>query len=180
MTKWKLCLAGCLDTNLPQCDVNAFAMLAKLNSVTFVTNWPHFLRLYLDSVWLYKMHVQCGGVGENLATSFHGAEDVGPHFFGQLRDGGLYYFPWLRHFVTLGAVRSCVPSVIRLGPHRRGHVFILIIHPALDSSSTELTIAKHSQVSHQARLKGCSATVQKRNFRFKFVISGEKCFRFSK
>lgn len=51
--------------------------------------------VYLYSVRLNKMHVQRRCVWENLSTSFHGAEDVGPHFFGQLRDGGLYYFPRL-------------------------------------------------------------------------------------
>lgn len=56
-------------------------------------NRSPFHALYLDSVRLDKMHVERGRVGENLATSFNGAEDVGPHFFGQLRDGGLDYFP---------------------------------------------------------------------------------------
>lgn len=143
-------------------------------------NPPPFHPLYLNSVWLYEMHVERGRVGENLATSFNGAEDVGPHFFGQLRDGGLYYFPWLRHFATLGAAGGCVAPVTGLAPRRRSRVSLLTVHPALDSSSAELAIAKHSQVSRQARREGCAAALLQRHFRPSCVISGKKCFRFSK
>lgn len=44
--------------------------------------------LYLDSVGLDQMHVECWSVRQNLPTSFHRAEDVGPHFFGELCYGG--------------------------------------------------------------------------------------------
>lgn len=42
---------------------------------------------------LHQMHVERRCVGQNLAASLHGAQDVRPHFFGELHDGGLYDFP---------------------------------------------------------------------------------------
>lgn len=170
-----------------------FAILAKLNSVINDalcedapltrrgrTAWflINFQWLYLDSVRLYKMHVQCGCVGENLSTSFNGAKDVGPHFFGQLRDGGLYYFPWLRHFLILSAMGNCVRSVIRLGPCRGSNVFMLTIHPALDiSNSAKSTITKHSRALPERLL--CYPPKDVISM-LKCVISDTKCFRFSK
>ena len=92
-------------------DDNVFTDLAKLALQLRTSSKPHeccqvFSAFYLHSVRLDKMHVQCRCVGENLATSLHGAEDVRPHFFGQLHYGGLYYFPMLRQrlFVTFQAV----------------------------------------------------------------------------
>lgn len=41
------------------------------------------------------MHVESRSVGEDLPTSFNRAEDVGPHFFGELGDGGSDDLPGL-------------------------------------------------------------------------------------
>lgn len=75
------------------------------------------------------MHVESWRVGENLPTSLHGAQDVGPHFFGQLLDSGFDYFPGLRqrHFAAPRAASSAVTSV----SVRRGgsHVSVLTVHP---------------------------------------------------
>lgn len=82
--------------------------------------------IYLYSVRLDKMHVQRRCVGQNLATAFHRAEDVRPHFFGQLRDGGFYYFLTLRQrlFVTVQRVCRRVIDIIR-DRCRGGHVCVL-------------------------------------------------------
>ena len=104
------------------------------------------------------MHVQRRCVGEDLATSLHGAEDVGPHFFGELRDGGFYYFSWLRHrrVATFGTVGSRVPSIICLGRDRSSHVSMLTVHPVFGSRS-ELAMAAHPSALPRRLL----ATVQK-------------------
>lgn len=78
------------------------------------------------------MHVQSWCVGENLPTSLHGAQDVGPHFFGQLLDGGFDYFPGLRqrHFAAPRAASSGITSVtVRPGG---SHVSVLTVHPVSD------------------------------------------------
>lgn len=76
---------------------------------------------------LDKVHVQRRCVGKNFATSFHRAEDVRPHFFGQLRDGRFDYFLALRQrlFVTVQRVCRRVFVIIR-DPRRGGHVSVLM------------------------------------------------------
>lgn len=72
------------------------------------------------------MHVERRCVGENLATSFHRAEDVRPHFFGQLRDARFDDFLTLRQrlFATVQTVFRRVVVVI-CGRRRGGHVSVL-------------------------------------------------------
>lgn len=91
--------------------------------------------VYLYPVWLDQMHVEGWCVGKNLPTSLDGAQDVRPHFFGQLRDGGFYYLPWVRHRhrAAFGAVSGSVPPV--RGRLRRSHVSVLTVPP--DSAGAE-------------------------------------------
>lgn len=81
--------------------------------------------VYLDPVWLDQVHVESRRVGQNLPTSLHRAQDVRPHFFGQLHDGGFDDFPWLghRHLAAFRAVSGGVASV--RGRLRRSHVSVL-------------------------------------------------------
>ncbi|MEQ2293062.1 hypothetical protein AMECASPLE_029374 [Ameca splendens] len=81
------------------------------------------------------MHVQRRCVGENFATSFHGAEDIRPNFFSQLDDGGFDYFPALRHRLLEAfhtACRRVMPDIC-LGRRRGGHVSVLTVHSVSQS-----------------------------------------------
>lgn len=126
------------------------------------------------------MHVERGRVGENLAASLHGAEDVGPRLFAQLRDRRPHHLAGLRRLATPAAAGGRVAPVTGLGPpRRRGRVSLSTVHPASGSSSSAgSAAATHSPASRRARPKGCCPPTTSLPPTVRHIR--QTCFRFSK
>ena len=66
------------------------------------------------TLWgLDQVHVQRRCVGQYFPAALHGAEDVGPHFFGQLHDGRRHELPRDRERGTSGSRPLRRPPALR-------------------------------------------------------------------
>lgn len=108
------------------------------------------LSYYLYPVRFNEVHVQCRCVGKNLPASFHSAEDVFPHFFGQLTDAGFYHFATVRQGILLAFESVCRRRIagIPLVHRGSGHVSVLKVRAEFAGASAAAGNAQRPYAEH--------------------------------